>query len=179
MLFSHHGCNIIHTRRQSIVYGGIKYKGVTLQKDRKNKKIRSVIVVNGERIHLGYFDTPKEAAFKYDEIAKKILGNDAITNCDLGLLPNRHSCEHCNKQISKFSKSGLCNPCSNRKNSKVHNRPSRTELIQLILEKPFTQIGLDFGVSDNAVRKWCKIENLPYRKADILNLKDDLLNLIS
>lgn len=36
-------------------------------------------------------------------------------------------------------------------------RPSRSELKQLLDNKiPFTQLGKKFGVSDNAVRKWCK-----------------------
>ena len=49
----------------------------------------------------------------------------------------------------------------------MKNRPTRIELIELILTKPFLQIGNDYGVSDNAVRKWCKFEGLPTRKADI------------
>ena len=32
---------------------------------------------------------------------------------------------------------------------------------------PFTQIGKEYGVTDNAVRKWCKSYNLPYRVKDI------------
>lgn len=51
--------------------------------------------------------------------------------------------------------------------TKLKKRPTRFELIELILTKPFTQIGKEFGVSDNAVRKWCKSETLPYRKKEI------------
>lgn len=43
-------------------------------------------------------------------------------------------------------------------------RPSKEELNKLIHEKPFVQIGKMYGVSDNAVRKWCKQYNLEYRK---------------
>jgi len=35
------------------------------------------------------------------------------------------------------------------------------------------QIGKDYGVSDNAVRKWCIMENLPFRKQDIKNFNDE------
>jgi hypothetical protein len=38
--------------------------------------------------------------------------------------------------------------------------PSKDKLEQLIKEKPFTQIGKEYGVSDNAVRKWCKKYNI-------------------
>lgn len=31
----------------------------------------------------------------------------------------------------------------------------------------FTQIGKKYNVSDNAIRKWCKFYELPYRKRDI------------
>lgn len=46
-------------------------------------------------------------------------------------------------------------------------RPSKEELFKLIKGTPFVQIGKMFGVSDNAIRKWCKSYNLPYRKKDI------------
>jgi hypothetical protein len=36
-------------------------------------------------------------------------------------------------------------------------RPSKAELQKLVWEKPTTQIAKDFGVSDKAVEKWCKV----------------------
>lgn len=36
-----------------------------------------------------------------------------------------------------------------------------------------TQIGQMYNVSDNAIRKWCKIENLPSKKADIKSYSDE------
>lgn len=48
----------------------------------------------------------------------------------------------------------------------------------LIRFKPFTQIGKDFGVSDNAVRKWCKSYNLPTKTSDIKSINsNDWINL--
>lgn len=46
-------------------------------------------------------------------------------------------------------------------------RPSKEELDILIHEKPFLHIGKMYGVSDNAVRKWCKQYGLEHRKKDI------------
>ena len=46
-------------------------------------------------------------------------------------------------------------------------RPSREELKRLIRTLPFTQIGKMYGVSDNAVRKWCDFEKLPRKKKEI------------
>ena len=45
--------------------------------------------------------------------------------------------------------------------------PSKKELEVLIKTTSFLQIGKMYGVSDNAVRKWCKKYNLPFRKKDI------------
>ena len=46
-------------------------------------------------------------------------------------------------------------------------KPDRKTLKDLIRSKSFTKIGLIFNVSDNAIRKWCKWYNLPYKSRDI------------
>ena len=64
-----------------------------------------------------------------------------------------------------------------QKNRKV-NRCSRDELKKLIRILPFTQIGKKFGVSDNAIRKWCDYYNLPRRVKDIKAISDEDWNNI-
>lgn len=54
------------------------YKGVSLNK-RAGKWI-AYIMVNYHQIHLGYFDTPEEAAHAYDAAAKKRFGEFAWLN---------------------------------------------------------------------------------------------------
>lgn len=49
----------------------------------------------------------------------------------------------------------------------------RAELKRLIRETPFTQIGKQYGVSDNAIRRRCRLLNLPSRKADIKKYSDE------
>ena len=49
---------------------------------------------------------------------------------------------------------------------------SGQELKQLIRTLPFTKIGEKFGVSDNAIRKWCKVENLPSKVSEIKKYSD-------
>ena len=56
--------------------------------------------------------------------------------------------------------------------------PSRDELKQLIRTTPFLKIGEHFHVSDNAIRKWCKSFNLPYKLSDIKNYSDEEWSLI-
>ncbi len=81
---------------------------------------------------------------------------------------NYNYCEVCGKKIGKRAKK--CVLCNNQKNSKISNI-SKDNLLDLILNNSFVSIGKMYGVSDNAVRKWCKKYNLPYRKSDINNYK--------
>jgi hypothetical protein len=46
-------------------------------------------------------------------------------------------------------------------------------LKSLIRNKSFVQIGRDFGVSDNAIRKWCEKFDLPRKKTDISKYSDE------
>lgn len=61
-----------------------------------------------------------------------------------------------------------CSHISQRKS----NRPSKEELFKLIKTTSFVQIGNMFNVSDNAIRKWCKVYGLPYKQKDIKNFMD-------
>lgn len=74
-------------------------------------------------------------------------------------------CPICKKhEMNK--KSNMCIYCS-AEQSRLVERPSREELKQLIRTLPFTKIGEKFGVSDNAIRKWCDAEKLPRTKKEI------------
>lgn len=64
-------------------------------------------------------------------------------------------CSSCGKQITSDSKSGLCKNCQ-AKTTRVVERPSAEELVKLLKETNFTQVGKKFGVTDNAIRKWCR-----------------------
>lgn len=74
-------------------------------------------------------------------------------------------CPICNRNY-KYIESEKCIECLNKNKSK--NIPPKEILENYINKKiPFTQIGKEFGVTDNAVRKWCKKYNLPFRTSDI------------
>lgn len=92
---------------------------------------------------------------------------------ELGLSPKIHICSQCH--TNKVSKEGgICVECAARK----VERPTREQLKELIRFKPFTQIGKDYGVTDNAVRKWCKSYNLPTKASDIKSINsNDWINL--
>lgn len=81
------------------------------------------------------------------------------------------TCPICGKNI--LASSSYCVDCSRIKSRKVENRPSREELKNLIRTTSFLKIGEMYDVSDNAIRKWCKAENLPYKKTEIKKISDE------
>ena len=83
----------------------------------------------------------------------------------------KKECPICKKNFINLE-SQMCCECYNFQQRKVQ-RPSREELKQLIRNKPFTKIAEQYGVSDNAIRKWCKAENLPSTKKEINSYSDE------
>jgi hypothetical protein len=71
-------------------------------------------------------------------------------------LKIKYYCKHCNNEVSCWSKqgNGLCYSCSGIKNRKVI-RPSKEILEKEVLETPMEKLGLKYGVSGNAIKKWC------------------------
>ena len=65
-----------------------------------------------------------------------------------------------------------CVNCESK--NRITEKPvTREELKNLIRIMPFTSIGKQYGVSDNAVRKWCEGYSLPTRKKDIKSYSDE------
>lgn len=53
------------------------------------------------------------------------------------------------------------------------DRPNREELKNLIRNNSFLCLSQMYGVSDKAIRKWCKSVNLPYKKTEINKISDE------
>lgn len=61
---------------------------------------------------------------------------------------------------------------------KRNSYPNREELKKLIRSKPFTQIGIQYELTDNSIRKWCDKFNLPRTKKEINSYSDEEWDLI-
>ena len=87
-------------------------------------------------------------------------------------------CIDCGTPI--FETSTRCHECeAKRRAVPLEDMPiSREELKQLIRTLPFTTIGTQYGVSDNAIRKWCDKFNLPRKKTEINNYSNEEWELI-
>ena len=78
-------------------------------------------------------------------------------------LPLINKCLDCNCRIKK--QNDRCRKCSSKRNG-IKSRKfevSKEELVTLIKQYPMTKVGEILGVSDNAVRKRCKILELDYK----------------
>lgn len=95
--------------------------------------------------------------------ARKLINEHHIV---MPIAIKERYCPDCGKAIS--AEGNYCPECA-----AIHQRrairPTKEELLNLIQTTPFVKIGELYGVTDNAVRKWCKVYGLPFRKKDIKN----------
>lgn len=91
-------------------------------------------------------------------------------NLNIDIKSKENYCKKCG--IAILPSSTYCIKCLGLVNRTVE-RPSKEELKQQIRTIPFTRIGAKYGVSDNAIRSWCKAENLPYTKKEIKSYSDE------
>lgn len=66
----------------------------------------------------------------------------------------------------KTADAKLCKSCADKQQYTVQ-RPSAIELANEIINSNFCAVGRKYGVSDNAIRKWCKAYNMPTKKNEI------------
>jgi len=120
-------------------------------------------------IHAGLIDaTTLQSSFnkqKADEISQ------TIEKSKRGF----HFCKICGKKVS--SKAHYCPECYGKSQREVE-RPSREQLKLDIRTLPMIQVGRKYGVSDNAIRKWCDSMNLPRKVSDIKSYTDEEWELI-
>ena len=111
-----------------------------------------------EEIHAGIV---KSSILKssYDKNKAKEISNQILETKEGA---NNKYCSKCGRKLSKENESGYCQNCIVEERRKY--RPSREQLKKEIRECSFVSLGKKYGISDNAVRKWCEIYNLPKQK---------------
>lgn len=84
----------------------------------------------------------------------------------------KHYCIDCGVAVANGTI--RCKKCESKNRTiPVEELPvTRDQLKKLIRTIPFTQIGKQFYVTDNTIRKWCIKYNLPSKKKDIANYTD-------
>lgn len=138
--------------------------------DKQLKEARKCVLLcaNCHRgVHAGILSIPENYQDFYDEdVAQQLL--QITEDIKQG---KKHYCIDCGKLIPT-AKAERCELCA-RKASRTVSRPNRNELKKLIRTLPFTQIGKQYGVTDNAIRKWCLVENLPSKKSEINKFSEE------
>lgn len=82
----------------------------------------------------------------------------------------KNYCQDCGKPITVNAL--RCRECETK--HRILPKPAtKEELKKLIREKSFVDIGKQYNVTDNAIRKWCASYGLPTRKKDIKEYTDE------
>lgn len=79
----------------------------------------------------------------------------------------KHYCKICGKEVTRGN--DLCAECAHKQLRKAE-RPSKEQLLEEIATSSFLAVGNKYGVSDNAIRKWCQTYGLPTKKKEIKEL---------
>lgn len=136
---------------------------------RKSTNIRQALLLLGLTAKGGNYATAKKIMQKY---------NFQFTKPDKPKKEKRQReqsvCLVCNKLFyaSTSSVGKYCGQECAHIAQQRSDRPDRSELKQLIRTTPFRQIGKQFNVTDNTIRKWCKSMNLPHKSSEINKYSD-------
>lgn len=99
-----------------------------------------------------------------DNKIQKLISNNDISYEIVGIIKYPKKPQKVERDEFGYSKKQKESSFNQRK---VKDRPTKEELFEMIKVFPFTEIGKKYGVTDNTIRKWCKMYRLPFRKKDL------------
>ena len=119
---------------------------------------------------------PSAYGYKWMYQNEKSLLDTEVEKIDEVIMHKKHEIN--SKKKSATAK--RCNSCAQKEKQKrlSLNRPDRETLKNLIRTKSFCEIARMYDVTDNAVRKWCKLFNLPYKSKEIKLISNEDWTLI-
>lgn len=105
--------------------------------------------------------------YKYINRTKKDINNNIDDTGSIRIIKKKIKCDLCPvcKINYKTPKAKMCLECAKKQQAK--NIPPKEVLSEYIYKYSFKKIGLMFGVSDSAVKKWCRKYGLPSTKREI------------
>lgn len=157
-----------HVNPEEKSFGITDSNAVTKALDKQLEEIKKCVLLCSnchKGVHAGILELPSNYKDLYNEEVANFLLEE------LNKIKNKtlHYCKRCGILITKYGT--YCENCAHILQRRA-DRPDRETLKKMIRNIPFTQIAENFKVTDNAVRKWCKSVNLPFRKKDIMQYSD-------
>lgn len=154
-------------------------------KDKTNNNETNLMIFSTNEDHISYHAggnaiLQQNGTYKTESVTTKLMHRDEIedninndiidSNSTIIINKTKYNlCPVCNVNL-KTHDAQMCKSC--RCKIRASHIPSKTYLKSLIYSIPFTQIGHMYGVSDNAVKKWCKKYELPFRKKDLYTYQE-------
>lgn len=135
-------------------------------KNRKNNNFKNLIIFATKSDHTSFHrqncdENLLEEIEPYIFITKRKKINSICPFCGQIKDKKAKMCVKCREIHGAYNR--VVNP----------NLLTRDKLKQLIRKEPFTKIGKDNGVTDNAIRKWCDFYKLPRTKKEINSYTDE------
>ena len=114
--------------------------------------------------------TPNDYIISEDEHIEKLRKKKINKTSSVKIKP-LSKCKYCGKEFKSKSGALYCSlECYNQDRSESSKRPNMMDLIQTFKElRNFTKVAKYYNVSDNAIRKWCKLYGIPEHTSEIID----------
>lgn len=159
---------------------GLVYEHMMAAEDMLGRNLKNGEVVhhkdrnrlNNSHDNLMVFKTNSDHA-AYHASRDVVLDGDVYVA--IGMPRNyKDTCPICGKE--KYTTAEICFECYKKEQAK--NIPPKEELYEALKDKSMLAIGRKYGVSDNAVRKWCAKYGLPFKREDILKFREKEFGIV-